>query len=158
MPLQSAFEKFVKTYAKEFAEKKPEISYASMIPLISKKNIVDEKNKVLLVGDAAGQVKASTGGGVIFGGNAAIIAAKVIKEHMENGTPLQNYERQFRKKFGVDMFLHRLIHQLYSSLGTKSMEMLIGAMDKVGIGDFLSKYGDMDSPSLIIKRFLHIEH
>ena len=151
-----AFEKFVKAYALDIAKKKPIRAYASIIPLISKKRIVDERRGVLLVGDAAGQVKASTGGGVILGGNAAIIAAWAIKENLERNAPLNSYEKAFYKKFGVDLLLHRLVHRVYSSLDTKGMEIAINIMNAIGVGEFLSKHGDMDSPSLIIKRFLHM--
>ncbi|MGC9037365.1 MAG: FAD-dependent monooxygenase [Candidatus Micrarchaeia archaeon] len=153
---KSAFENFLNAYVREAADKKPISAYASIIPLISKKRIVDEKKKVLLVGDAAGQVKASTGGGVIFGGNAAIIAAWAIKENIERDAPLSDYEKAFKKKFGVDMLLHKLVHGFYSSLGTKGMEIAINIMNAIGMGEFLSKHGDMDSPSLIIKRLFHI--
>ena len=74
---------------------------------------------MLLAGDATGQVKATTVGGIIFGGNAALMAADVIEGNLVNGEPLEEYEKRFMAKFGKDMRLHSLINRLYSSLSAQ---------------------------------------
>ncbi len=62
-------------------------SYASIIPVQARERIVDEKEEVLLVGDAAGQVKPTTGGGIVFGGNGAILAAqRHIRAHEQRAS------------------------------------------------------------------------
>ena len=80
---KTAFDRFLRS--REIAElvknRKPVTEGASIIPLSMRSRIVDEKRRVLLVGDAAGQVKPTTGGGVIFGGNGALIAAGAIAKH-----------------------------------------------------------------------------
>jgi geranylgeranyl reductase family protein len=125
--------------------------YASMIPVSQRARTV--KGNVLLVGDAAGQVKATTGGGIIFGIACAHIAARVIREHITQGKPLESYEKLWRKRYGLDLGLHRLIHSYYSSLGEHEMEWMIKFSRMMGAERFLGKYGDMDSPTLVIKRF-----
>lgn len=124
--------------------------YASLIPLEARKKTVLEN--VLLVGDAAGQVKATTGGGVIFGGACAKIAAKAIEAHVRHGSPLESYEREWRKLYGLDLRMHRLIHAYYSVLGDRSFATIIKAAKLLGFERFLSEHGDMDRPSLMIKR------
>ncbi|MEM3781720.1 MAG: NAD(P)/FAD-dependent oxidoreductase [Candidatus Micrarchaeaceae archaeon] len=152
-----AFSRFMAKYAKSvLGDSKMLNAYASIIPISSAKQIVNEEHEVLLVGDAAGQVKASTGGGIIYGGNAALMAAKAIYEHVMHNAPLGAYSASFSKLFGTDMRLHGLVRLLYSSLSPGSMSLLIKALAKLGFGDKLSKYGDMDSVLLTFKRMLHL--
>ena len=126
-------------------------SKASIIPIGMRSSTV--KGNVLLVGDAAGQVKATTGGGIIFGGACAIVAAKSISRHLEKGEPLERYDKTWRKLYGNDLSMHKIIHAYYSRAGEAGVERLLGLLNILGIGNFLSKYGDMDRPSVMVKRF-----
>ena len=127
---------------------------ASIIPLSTRKALVDEKHGVILVGDAAGQVKASTGGGIIFGGNAAIIAADAIKAHIERGESLRVYESEYRKRFSFDALVHRAVRNLYSGTNPASLAYVLKAMKFMHIDKFLGKYGEMDLPSLMLGNVL----
>ena len=124
--------------------------FASIIPLSSRSITV--KGNVALVGDAAGQVKATTGGGIIFGISCADTLASAIENHIKKGTPLSRYEKEWRRKYGMELRLHRAIHSHYPS-NTKGFELLIKLSKLLGAEGFLSKYGDMDRPSTMIKRF-----
>jgi digeranylgeranylglycerophospholipid reductase len=53
--------------------------------------------KVLLVGDAAGQVMATNGGGIPIAMIAGRIAGQTVKEHLKGGLPLWEYERRWKK-------------------------------------------------------------
>ncbi len=125
--------------------------YASIIPLEYRKATV--LGNVLLVGDSAGQVKATTGGGVIFGVSCAKIAARAIIATMKTGAPLANYESMWRRSYGLDLRLHRALHGYYSGLGEKGIAFAIRLSRLMGFEKFLSVYGDMDSPKLMLKRF-----
>jgi digeranylgeranylglycerophospholipid reductase len=150
----SAFKSFVNSqYMKERLDGAEMISgHASIIPLEPRKKTV--KGNVLLVGDAAGQVKATTGGGIIFGTMCAKTAAQVITNHIEKGTPLLTYEKLWRRKYGLDLRMHRIIHNYYSSLSKRSFELVFRLSKTFRIDDFLSRYGDMDKPSVIVKRLI----
>ena len=124
--------------------------YASIIPLEARKKTVS--GNVILVGDAAGQVKATTGGGIIFGIACARMAAKTIENNIKKGTNLNSYEKLWRSKYGFDLKLHKFIHSYYSSLTTKRFEVFIKLAKLFGAEDFFGRYGDMDSPSLMVKR------
>jgi len=126
---------------------------ANIIPIELRKKFVNENEGVMLIGDAAGQVKASTGGGIIFGGNAALLASDAIIRNFDRGEGIASYERKWRQKFGLDMKLHSLINRYYSSLSNKELDLLGRSMKLIGIEGFLSKYGDMDMPSVMLKRF-----
>jgi digeranylgeranylglycerophospholipid reductase len=127
--------------------------YASIIPLRTRERIVDEREDVLLVGDAAGQVKPTTGGGIVFGGNGAILAARAISDHINTGSGLEEYEKAFNGKFGSDLAMHRALGRIYSGMGTGNLALLVRAAKALGAESFLSKYGDMDRPSVMLRRF-----
>ncbi len=151
---KSAFEKFVKTgWVKSIIGTiRPMSEGASIIPMKLRKKIVDEKKRVLLIGDAAGQVKPTTGGGIIFGGNAAIIAAGAVDRYFDGKGKLSDYSNMFMKKYGLDLKLHSVANKIYSSAGPRSAGIMLSSMNALGMDSFLSAYGDMDRPSLILKR------
>ncbi len=152
---KAAFDRFMKTdYVKGLVgRRRPVAEGASIIPMSLRSRIADDARKVVLVGDAAGQVKPTTGGGIIFGGNGALMAADTIGRHISAGAPLSDYERRFRKKYGLDLKLHSAINSIYSCLGPGAMGNIIVMLNALGIDRFLGAYGDMDSPSLVLKRF-----
>jgi flavin-dependent dehydrogenase len=127
--------------------------YASIIPVRVRERIVDEKDEVVLVGDAAGQVKPTTGGGIVFGGNGAILAARAVADHINKGTGLSEYEREFDRRFGRDLAMHRALAGIYSRMDAGSLAFAMRAMKALGVESFLSKYGDMDRPSVMLRRF-----
>ena len=127
---------------------------ASIIPMSLRERMADRKRKVMLVGDAAGQVKPSTGGGIVFGGNAAIMAARAAKEELEGGDGIGNYEKEYRRRYAFDTALHAMANRVYSGMGEKGLGYLIGMFNLVGTGSFLAKYGDMDMPTLIPRNVL----
>jgi flavin-dependent dehydrogenase len=129
---------------------------ASIIPIALRKRFAYDVKNVLLVGDAAGQVKSTTGGGIIFGGNAAIIAAKAIHDKINSGISLEAYERNWLREFGMEVRFHNLIHSIYSSLSNRQLDYLARFLKALSIEKVLSKYGDMDRPSLIIKRMFRV--
>lgn len=126
---------------------------ASVIPIGLREKFSDNKKEVILIGDAAGQVKATTGGGIIFGGNGALIAADAIDRHIKLGANLEEYERLWRNRYWIDMKMHAAIRKLYSGLDARHIASLMGIMKTVKMDKFLGEYGDMDRPSLILKRF-----
>lgn len=153
---KAAFKKFLEDpRVKERLGSAKQVSeWASIIPMCLRSSIVDEKSGVILVGDAAGQVKASTGGGIIYGGNAGIMAAEVIKEHLGTGAGLTEYKRRYLRKYSLDTSLHALANQVYSGMGQGTFETVIKILNALKIDSFLGRYGDMDKPSLILKNLL----
>ncbi len=132
---------------------KPLSEGACMIPMAMRKRIADDAKGIVLVGDAAGQVKPTTGGGIIFGGKAAGMAAEAVARHLEGTGRLSDYEREFRRRHGADLWMHSMINRTYRSMGQGSMGAALKVMRTFGIDRFLGRYGDMDRPSLILKRF-----
>jgi digeranylgeranylglycerophospholipid reductase len=93
-----------------------------------------QKGNMVAVGDAAGQVKASTGGGIIFGALAAEYACE------------PDYEKLWRSKIGFDLRLHLMIHRFLERLSDRGKDRLFrmvkdnhGALEKAGDMDYARK-------------------
>ncbi len=127
---------------------------ASIIPMRLRRRIVDAGRRVVLVGDAAGQVKPSTGGGIVFGGNAAILAAKTIHRYFDGEAELWDYESFYKSKYGTDTAIHSVVNRIYSGGWAGGIEFGIKAMRFMGIGSLLGRYGDMDSPTKMLKNMI----
>ncbi len=132
--------------------KKVHDGYASMIPL--KRRAITVKGNVALVGDAAGQVKATTGGGIVFGVGCAKILADAVAEAAHNGGSLSSYERAWRKAYGADLRMHRMIHGYYTRAGDRYLGATFSLMRGLGFERFFSRHGDMDSPMRMVKSLL----
>lgn len=101
------------------------------------------RRNVLLVGDAAGQVKSTTGGGVIFGGNCAALAGRYA------ANPFL-YELEWRARHGLDLALHKLLHDYAASRSEAELASLGKRLKKLGWDEYLSKNGHMDRPTRMV--------
>jgi digeranylgeranylglycerophospholipid reductase len=115
--------------------------FYAMIPLRPRRRT--QLGNILLVGDAAGQVKASTGGGVVFSCRAAKIAAAEIIAYVHKRKPI-DYERRWRKEYGRTLSGHRAIRSVLDGLGNRSLALLLAAGRTLGLGIILERFGDMD--------------
>jgi flavin-dependent dehydrogenase len=123
---------------------------ASIIPVSSRAKTAE--GNVILVGDAAGQTKATTGGGIIFGIACAKVAARSIYLHLKEDRKLSLYDKDWRRSYGTDLKMHAMLHDYYSKVSEAHMERFIGIAKALGAESFFSKHGDMDSPTLMLKR------
>ena len=111
----------------------------------------------LVVGDAAGQVKQTTGGGIIIGGysgklagRAAANAVKMPQE--ERWKILMQYDREWRDKFGSDLRRMGIAHKLFAGLSDETLNRMFE-----GVREFLPEIqdvADMDFQGEIISRML----
>jgi flavin-dependent dehydrogenase len=117
----------------------------AVIPISVRKKTGKRHGKfnVVLAGDAAGQVKSTTGGGVIFGGNCAAIAGK-------NATDPLRYEIEWRLRHGTDLFMHKIVHDHLRSLSDEGISSLGRRLKKLGCDSFLSNHGHMDRPTRMV--------
>ncbi|HID05274.1 MAG TPA: NAD(P)/FAD-dependent oxidoreductase [Aigarchaeota archaeon] len=107
--------------------------------------------RVYFVGDAAGHVKATTGGGVIFGG---ILAAEAAKE-IATGEP--HFEKALKKTY-PELRRIWLLRRLTSRLKPSQLDRLFQAAEDSGLPSFLSDRGNMDYQALTLARlaFSHV--
>lgn len=107
------------------------------------------KENMLLVGDAAFQTKATSGGGVIFGMKAANILASTIVDHYKYKTQLTEYEKRVTN-INRELKMHWKIRKYANSLEEREANELFKKLKAKKIEDFLIENGDMDSPSQFI--------
>ncbi len=109
-------------------------------PRIAKK--VDNYN-VLLVGDSAGQVKSTSGGGIFFGTQCA----KIAGQKFENP---QEYEQICNKKYGFDLTLHDLVRFGFDALTEDGLDLCFKAVQGLKVDKLLNQIGEMDEYSKMI--------
>ena len=101
---------------------------------------------VMLVGDAAGQTKATTGGGVLFGAWCAELAGR-------NPEPLR-YEMEWRMKYGNELFLHGVVRKFLNRLDDKQLTSMGRRLSESGFDSFLEEHGEMDVVSKMAIRLI----
>ena len=111
------------------------------------------KANMVLVGDAAFQTKATTGGGVIFGIKSANILAETIAETLKGKTTLNTYERRM-DELNKELRLHWKIRKYANSLTPAETDELFLKLKKKGIEEFLAKEGNMDEPGKFIGKLM----
>jgi len=85
-------------------------------------------DRILLVGDAGGQVKPLTGGGIYLGLLCAKLAAETASRALENGIDekvLRGYERAVIQKFGKEFELGLRARKLLQKLSDKELDVLL---------------------------------
>lgn len=113
---------------------------------------------VLLAGDAAGQTKPTSGGGIYTGAFAAKIAGKVAAEAALEGDTsarrLSEYDRLWRKGLAKELEIGMKIHDYMGKLEDNQLNELIGSLNTPSILNMITEYGDMDHPSVLMRKLM----
>ena len=111
---------------------------------------------ILLVGDAAGQVKSTTGGGICFGISCANIAGEVIVEALSNTkglvkkTCLQSYEDKWRLQVGQEIEFTVHMRRFLDSLTDDEINYLFKiAIQNPELIQMIESAGDIDRQSKV---------
>jgi digeranylgeranylglycerophospholipid reductase len=107
------------------------------------------KDNVMLVGDAAGQVKPTSGGGIYMGAVCAKIAGEVAARAVRKETSLDEYEKRWRSEVGRELAMGMTIHKSLGKLRDENLNRFITYLNKPGMAQVITDYGDMDHPSLL---------
>ncbi|MCS7201200.1 MAG: NAD(P)/FAD-dependent oxidoreductase [Dictyoglomus sp.] len=102
---------------------KIEKRYSGIIPLYGPYEMYIPPN-IIVVGDAGGFNKSTTGGGIYFGLKGAKIAVNQIYRYLETGNLnfLKNYPRLIKKSFGKELFFTGFIRRFLNKLSDKDLE------------------------------------
>lgn len=113
------------------------------------------KDGFLVVGDAAGQVKPTTGGGVITGAICAKVAgetaAKAIEQSDTSEKTLKEYEVSWRELLGKEFSTMSLARKLADRLSDKTIDKIFQIIIEEELYQVIELEGDMDFQSGIIK-------
>jgi len=100
------------------------------------------RDRVLVIGDAAGQVKPTTGGGIYFGHLGARIAAEVLDEALSSDNltagQLLSYQKQWKAKMGKELSRGYWARWVYAKLSDRQIEGIFNALDSSGMAEACS--------------------
>lgn len=103
---------------------------------------------LLIVGDAASQVKPTTGGGVIMGLNCAKIAGETAYQAIKSGDFSENflslYQKRWRRSIGFDMAFMRQIRLRLNRLSDDQLDRMINLCSKLHMSETLQEVSDID--------------
>jgi geranylgeranyl reductase family protein len=119
---------------------------AGVIPIYTK--IKTQKGNVYLVGDAAMQVKPTTGGGIVMG----LLAAEALAFSIRTRIP---YPLLWKLKIGLDLKLGKIIRRKLNKLTDSDYDFILEKMSKPGNLALLKK-GDMDFPKRMLFNALRL--
>ena len=133
-------------FLKNRTGKKEILSWQSgIIPVYNPKQIL-QKGNIYLIGDAASQVKATTGGGIIPSLKAAHNLCDCI-------TNKKNYNKEFKRQSGRELLLHLKIRNILSKFSDKDYDYLLKLMNQEKVKKVLKKY-DRDMPISLVFNLL----
>ena len=103
-------------------------------------------DRVLVIGDAAGQVKPTTGGGIYFGHLGAKIAAEVLDEALSSDNltagQLSRYQKQWKVKMGKELSRGYWARWAYGKLSDRQIEGIFNVFGSNGMAEALLTSGD----------------
>ncbi len=120
-----------------------------LIPLGPRPQTYGERGMV--VGDAAGQAKATSGGGLFTGLTCAAHCAQVAIEALSTGNTtsaqLSAYDRNWRAEIGDELHRATMLREAYRNLIDAELEWGLRLLRVPGIRKLVNRYGDIDYPS-----------
>ncbi|HTP41774.1 MAG TPA: hypothetical protein VML36_05085, partial [Nitrospiria bacterium] len=106
-------------------------------------------DRVMLVGDAAGQVKPLTGGGIYYSIRCADLAADALIDAAAAGdysrSRLSRYERAWRRAIGRDLAFGRYARRLLAWIGDRQLDALIGLCQSDEVQRVVARSAEFDA-------------
>ncbi|MCK4476120.1 MAG: NAD(P)/FAD-dependent oxidoreductase [Methanophagales archaeon] len=117
---------------------------------------IDDGVGVLLVGDAAAQVKPITGGGVYYGMKCGKIAGEIAAEACLEGDMevLKEYEKRWLKEIGKEIAFGLKIHRLRCIISDEDLDTICHVLSQGDMMQLITNRGDMDYPSFVFRELL----
>lgn len=123
---------------------------AGLIPVFCKKQKLQNRHKnIFLVGDAASQVKATTGGGII----PSLRAAELLSESI---LQKRDYEKLCRKELNKDLVLSQLIRKTLDRFSDKDYDRLFALCRTSKVKSIIESF-DREYPSRFMLRLAFAE-
>lgn len=144
-------EDFLKTHFEfEIVEK-----YKGFIPIFNEKNIL-VKDRAILIGDSAAQIKPTSGGGLLIAFDACKIACRYICEALQRDSYeiLSGYEEEFLKKYSKEFSYQFKVQKSFNLLSADDFDYLLLKLKENECEKIISEFGDMDEQSVLVKEFI----
>ena len=150
----ACFRRLQAAYPDFFEGLKIDRMYGGIIPVVTVTRSYD--NGVMLVGDAAGQVKPFSGGGIYTGLVAAAHCAEKAIQALRAGdlsaASLSGYQVAWRRSIGSELLRSMAIRRFGLSLSDGEIDRLVAAIDSHALREIAANVGDIDYPSRVILR------
>ena len=130
--------------------------YGGIIPLgVLKRTYC---SNVLLAGDAAAQVKPTSGGGIYTGilcaSHCSNVSIEALKSNNYTSQFLKKYHKSWSADLGRELNLGMKFRKIFKHFSDKHFDKYIEKFQNHKINEIISKYGDIDYPSKLIKPML----
>ncbi len=138
-----------------------EVSYLIVggIPLGLRDRLV--QNRVMLVGDAAGMAKPTSGGGILMGLMASEHLAEVAGRGLRTGrlqrVDLRPYERRVRRVIGRDLRKGEWLRRLYVRFTDDDLNQFARLLQSPKVAAVIERVGDIDYPARLVVPLLRAE-
>ena len=127
----------------------PMAQYAGAIPFGPPKRFTTDN--IALVGDAAGQAKASSGGGIYTGFVSALELAPVIHTALEtkdySKEILHGYQKKWSRTIGKELKNAYRLHQAFAKFSDAQLDDFMGTINNKEIIQLIEEKGNIDYPS-----------
>jgi flavin-dependent dehydrogenase len=114
--------------------------------------------RLLVVGDAASQVKPTTGGGLFLGMSCSSMAVGTARRALSTGDygegALSRYERLWRRAFSLELKLMGALRRIASGLGDRGVDILFEELSGSALIDRMNRDPEMDFQGKAIFRAL----
>ena len=126
--------------------------YKGFIPMFNKDNKM-VKSRAILIGDAAGQIKPTSGGGLLIAFDACKFASEYIFEAIEKddlsilGKYHEEFMNRYKKEFSYQIKVQKTLHLLSDD----DLDYLFLKLKENDGEELISEYGDMDNQSRLVK-------
>lgn len=129
--------------------------YKGFIPIFNVKNRIVQ-NRMLLIGDAAGQIKPTSGGGLLIGFDACKMACKYVTKAIaqDDMDILMGYQKEFQKEYLKEFNYQFKVQSTLEMLSDEDLDYLFLKLKENDCEDLISQYGDMDTQSRLVKEFI----
>lgn len=108
-------------------------------------------DNVMLVGDAAGQVKPTSGGGIyaslVGAKHCARVAAKGLQQDRLGESDLQSYHAMWRAELGQEFERMRFLRRIFLGLSDNDVDRLLRILRAPALQRMIAGHGDIDFPS-----------
>ncbi|HTZ62373.1 MAG TPA: NAD(P)/FAD-dependent oxidoreductase [Thermoplasmata archaeon] len=113
---------------------------------------------VLLVGDAAAQVKPLSGGGIFTGMRCAEILAEVADRALRandlSERTLGEYDRRWRAELGEEFRRALYLRRVFTRLSDADLDAIVGTLQGAGLAATIVAFGDIDFPTHVARELL----
>ena len=82
------------------------------------------------------------------------VAADAANRHDTSKKALAEYDRRWRSKIGRELLIGLRVHEAWNKLSDADFNDVVAALDDERVLDTITRYGDMDRPSLVLRRLL----